>query len=275
MVTPDVTNFCNRLSVWPDCSARLPVWFDGRGWLFPAALIAISIIALIWPSIAKRFSFQWPLRRKGQAEPATNRERAALVSSISLTQGLYVAEILLSLDRLASDRRTEISIRLYNATSKTVLIENIVGTVSVGIRQLPPPILVSPADRRIPPFREPYYVVLHQAVPRTDADFVLKLIEDGLPVSFYFDDLNISIRDEADGSPVERLKLWDGLTIERGIHCSRHVNLSGSVTAHRDLLAESPYLGSSHGTGRLVEAPPSRASTSSPTVAAMSSHPRD
>jgi hypothetical protein len=224
------TTFCDWLSTWPNCSARLlPGWYEW-GWLFPAALIAIALIAFIWPSITKRFSFQWPLRRKGEAEPATNRERATLMPSMSLNQGLYVAEIMLSLDRLSSDRHTEISIRLYNATGRTVLIDSIVGTVSFGIEKLPPPTLASPADGRIPPFREPYYVVLDQTMSCTDADLVLRRIEDGETVEFYFDDLNISIREEAPDSRVERLKMWDGLKIERGIHCGRHVNLSGPVT---------------------------------------------
>jgi hypothetical protein len=45
------------------------------------------------------------------------------------------------------------------------------------------------------------------------------------------------------------------------------------VGAHRDLLAEFPYLGPPHGGRRLVEAPTSRASTWPSTVAAISSKP--
>jgi hypothetical protein len=47
------------------------------------------------------------------------------------------------------------------------------------------------------------------------------------------------------------------------------------VEAHRDLLAEFPYLGPPHSTRRLVEAPTSRASTSPPMVASISFNPRD
>ena len=51
--------------------------------------------------------------------------------------------------------------------------------------------------------------------------------------------------------------------------------IEDKVEAHRDLLAEFPYLGPPHSARRLVEAPTSRASTSPPTVAAISSNPRD
>jgi hypothetical protein len=47
------------------------------------------------------------------------------------------------------------------------------------------------------------------------------------------------------------------------------------VGPHIDLLAEFPYLGPPHSARRLVEAPTSRASTSPPTAAAISSNPRD
>jgi hypothetical protein len=49
------------------------------------------------------------------------------------------------------------------------------------------------------------------------------------------------------------------------------------VEAHRDLLAEFPYLGPPHSARRLVDAPtsPSRASTSPSTVGAISFNPRD
>jgi hypothetical protein len=46
------------------------------------------------------------------------------------------------------------------------------------------------------------------------------------------------------------------------------------VKAHRDLLAEFPYLGPPHSARRFVEAPTSRASTSPSMVAAISSNPR-
>jgi hypothetical protein len=50
--------------------------------------------------------------------------------------------------------------------------------------------------------------------------------------------------------------------------------IEDKVEAHRDLLAEFPYLGPPHSARRLVEAPTSRASTSLSTVAAISSNPR-
>src|ERR1700693_1423725 len=53
--------------------------------------------------------------------------------------------------------------------------------------------------------------------------------------------------------------------------------IEDKVEAHRDLLAEFPYLGPPHSARRLVEAPtsPSRASTSPSTVGAISFNPRD
>jgi hypothetical protein len=51
--------------------------------------------------------------------------------------------------------------------------------------------------------------------------------------------------------------------------------IEDKVAAHRDLLAEFPYLGPPHSARRLVEAPASRASSSPSTVAAISSNPRD
>jgi hypothetical protein len=47
------------------------------------------------------------------------------------------------------------------------------------------------------------------------------------------------------------------------------------VRAHSDLLAEFPYLGPPHNVRPFVEAPASRATASLPTVAAISSNPRD
>jgi hypothetical protein len=47
------------------------------------------------------------------------------------------------------------------------------------------------------------------------------------------------------------------------------------IEAHRDLLAEFPYLGPPHSARRLVQAPTSRASTSPSTVDTIGSNPRD
>jgi len=51
--------------------------------------------------------------------------------------------------------------------------------------------------------------------------------------------------------------------------------IEDKVEAHRDLLAEFPYLGPPHSARRRVEAPTSQASTLPSTVAAISSNPRD
>jgi hypothetical protein len=81
------------------------------------------------------------------------------IEPISVSQGLYVAEVRLSVDRLKDYRRSEVSIRIYNATGRTLTIERVTGIIRFGdgvIPTMPPPTFAGPTDRRIPPFQELY-----------------------------------------------------------------------------------------------------------------------
>ena len=150
-------------------------------------------------------------------------------TQMSLSDGLYVGEMLMSIDKLQSDRHSEIAIRLFNGTGRVVAIEalsGLIGEIRLDDRwTLPPPTISPSTNKLLFPFRE-LLIYLSQRVPPNDADKILQMIEEGRQVLLYFDRLTINVREHEKQTALERLKLWDGMTIKRGINYGRLVSFS-------------------------------------------------
>jgi hypothetical protein len=152
--------------------------------------------------------------------------------SISISAGIYVAEMLMSLDKLQSDRYSEIIIRLFNGTGQIIAIEALGGltgeirfqAANGTNRTLPSPTINPSTNKLLFPFKESF-IFLSQRVPPDDADEILRTIDEGKRVLLYFDKLTIEVRYEKQ-TTLEKLKLLDGITIMRGINYGRIVALS-------------------------------------------------
>jgi hypothetical protein len=146
------------------------------------------------------------------------------ISQVSLSEGLYVGEMRMSIDTLKADRYSEISIRVFNGTGRNIAIYGVGGALKFENVRLPSPSVTSNTAKTIFPLRE-WIIVLHQRVPADVADKMLSLLDENRALQILFGDLELAVRDENAKNPAERLKLWDGITIQRGINVGRIIFL--------------------------------------------------
>jgi hypothetical protein len=151
------------------------------------------------------------------------------ISQVSLSEGLYVGEMSMSIDTLKTDRYSEISIRVFNGTGRNITIYGLGGNLKfrpspdTDVKHrgtLPQPSITSNTARTAFPYRE-WIICLHQRVPADQADNMLRLIDENKTLHIVLDQLELTVRDERGQTPAERLKLWDGMTIQQGINVGR------------------------------------------------------
>lgn len=198
--------------------------------LYLAALAALLIgISLLLSFVQRRK----PLSATHQNKPPR-----------PISKSVYVANIVMSLDKLEKDRYAEFCITVFNGSERIVSIEPLTGqTGHVSFRaafgakpdergDLPPPSITSATNKIMHPYRETH-IILAQGVPANDADKILRMLASNeeqndrnnavqpKQIEFRFDKLRINIKGDESGSPLERLELWDGMTIKRGINYGR------------------------------------------------------
>jgi hypothetical protein len=160
------------------------------------------------------------------------RHLATTVKHPSLSVGLSVSDVRISLQDLEKERFSEISMRVFNGAGRTVEFTGLSGKISfsgAGFESgsLPSPTLRHDTARVVLPLKE-WFLILDQRVPSTEADKMIKILEANVPLLLDLSglDLMVSARDLA--AP-ERLPLWDGVTYTREAGYGRLVRVTGHV----------------------------------------------
>jgi hypothetical protein len=173
----------------------------------------------------------------------------AMLGSPTLTQlppalatGLYVSDIRFNVDDLEKNRRGELTMRVFNGTGRTVEFSSLSGRMTFTAPNsadpqrkgtLPSPALRYDVAKVADPFQE-WLLILEQHVPSQEADKLIAMLQDDVPIHFGLENLNISVFAQNDPKKVERLPLWYGVAIHRGFTFGRIingvVNIGGTTT---------------------------------------------
>ena len=160
----------------------------------------------------------------------------------ALATGLYVSDIRFNVDDLEKNRRGELTMRVFNGTGRTVEFSSLSGRMTFTAPNsadpqrkgtLPSPALRYDVAKVADPFQE-WLLILEQHVPSQEADKLIAMLQDDVPIHFGLENLNISVFAQNDPKKVERLQLWYGVAIHRGFTFGRIingvVNIGGTTT---------------------------------------------
>lgn len=152
--------------------------------------------------------------------------------------GVYIGQITIGIDKLASDLFLEIGMTAYNGTTKFVSLSGIQGCVVYEGKRLPEPKLILDANRtpfqNLPAAKE-FLIILEQRVPKDIAEGIMqKLNEKNEKQRVLFDlsKLDIFAFFPPNMQSTTRLPIWNGLTIdiEGKFPCSRRaIFLSANI----------------------------------------------
>jgi hypothetical protein len=159
--------------------------------------------------------------------------RIANSQSPTLTAGLYVGEIRISLEKIADDRHSEITIRVFNGTGKTVQFARLSGQIkftapgSAHSGVLPSPTIRADMSNTVQPLVE-WLMILDQRVPSEEAAKLSDILNDNRVIHFDLSGLKIEV--SAEGvKGVQSLNLWYGLTARTGVAWGRIVALAAHL----------------------------------------------
>jgi hypothetical protein len=159
-----------------------------------------------------------------------------------LAQSLYVSDIRLTFDKLKKDRRSELTMSVFNGSGRVVEIGNVSGQITfnspnntypnrMGVLQTP---ALHPDVKRTAVQLEEWRLIFAQHVPSTEADKLLAMIKSNAPIHFDLSGLKIEVFPQEDRSKIERLPLWDGVSSERGREFGRIAATAGHASSKPD-----------------------------------------
>lgn len=94
--------------------------------------------------------------------------------------------------------------------------------------ELPTPTLRAEVARSVAQLQE-WHLILDQRVPAMDADKILAMLKDDIPVSFDLSGLNVGVADRNKPKEIERLPTWHGFTCRRGFGFDRINSAPGNA----------------------------------------------
>lgn len=156
--------------------------------------------------------------------------------------GLYVGMVIVSANRLKSEKTLEIAIRAFNGTGQSLRIIHINGRIRAGTGnlrdqiELPKPNwLHSVTHQPVAPNAE-FMVALDQPLNTEATDHYLEALANGKTVSLDLRQLHIVAEVEAIPGTQGRLPLWDGVNLNRrdDIFTNRNTILSVGVAVETD-----------------------------------------
>lgn len=227
---------------------RLPAvaaWVLSTPWWVPAALATVLtsfLIWLSWPSAPQVTQPHNQTSEPSDADRGQPQTRSIEPSSpritISLRKGLYVGEIRIGLDHLADDRHSEITLRVFNGTGRTVMLHGLCGKISFATPnnqdprfcgELPEPAVRNDTSRLAEPLEE-WFLILEQKVPAKEADKLLAMINDNMKILFSFAQFDIEVCDATKVDHIEKLDMGGGVSYDRTYGYGKIVNLSVKET---------------------------------------------
>lgn len=155
----------------------------------------------------------------------------------SLAAGLYVGEIRVTLDDLEKNRRSEVTIRVFNGTGRAIEFEKLTGNIKFAAPNdndptrkgtLPTPALRHDVAKVVYPLQE-WFFILEQHVPASEADKLVAMRQADIPIHFDLTGLAMHVFVQGKPKDVERLSLWDGISCKGGIQLGRIINASVQI----------------------------------------------
>jgi hypothetical protein len=197
-----------------------------------------------WAGVAFAFLVSWlviafgifligtgVLRWRGGTAPTTEPKTPPKPSP--LEGGLYVADMRLTFHTL-SDRHCEITMRVFNGTGRTVEFFGLSGhikfnapnnTDSSRMGDLPTPSTRADMAKTIAPFQE-WLLILEQRIPAPEADKLLAMLAENIPIHFDLHELTIEVRAQDDQQQSVHLPIWGGVSYSHGNGFGQIVYLS-------------------------------------------------
>ncbi len=163
-----------------------------------------------------------------------------------ISAALYVSDIRLTFDALEKERHSELTMRVFNGTGRVIDFANLSGHIKFNapnntdparMGELPTPTLRADVARSIVQLQE-WHLTLDQRVPAVEADKILAMLKDDVPVSFDLSGLNIGVADHDRPQEIERLPTWHGVRCQRGIRFDRIINAAGNVKGKAALVMD-------------------------------------
>ncbi len=156
------------------------------------------------------------------AEPIVQGNQ--LATPPSLQKGLYVCDIRFTFADLQSDRHSELTMRVFNASGRVVAISGLSGHIKFNAPNnvdpsrmgvLPTPAMHPDTERTVTQLRE-WLLILTQRVPAAEADKLVEMLEADVPILFDLSELIIEVSAQDGASKAERLPIWSGVSYSRG-----------------------------------------------------------
>ncbi|WP_271612420.1 hypothetical protein, partial [Bradyrhizobium sp. CCBAU 21362] len=207
--------------------ATIPVGFLGT-------FIALSVCVFL-VGLGRHF---WSSSQRHSAEPAANPNGGTdAFGGITLTQSppslensVHVSNMRMTIDTIAVDRASELSMSVFNGSGRVIEFGRATGRITYRVKNgdqftsegaLPTP-SVDPNSARTAVQNEECYLILRQPVPQEIAAALRVRAE----TMIYFDltELQVEVCPKADPEAKEKLKLWDGITVSRGYMFGRIKN---------------------------------------------------
>ncbi len=221
-------------------SNSFPQGFQTAGLILGITIALFGFVAAIWhfweSKFTSRYVLRWPITRKKTS--GTIDHPTVSSSPPTLATGLYVCDMRFSLTEL-SDRHSELTMRVFNGTGRTVEFSGrLSGCIKFNapnnsdhssIGNLPTPSMRSDTERTAGQLKE-WLLVLAQKVPAPEADRLLAMLEDDIPIHFDLSELMIEICAQDDRQNVARLPIWSGVSYNRGAGFGQIITASIRIT---------------------------------------------
>lgn len=197
---------------WTGVAEGLP-W-----WVLPGLLFFVGAALALWVN-----------------ELLPKKEKPTKTTNV-IVAGLHVCEMRFTFADLKKDRHSEWTMRVFNGTGSVVEFSNLLGQVKFNapnntnpdcMGTLPTPVLRPDITRTISQLQE-CVVILTQRVPANEADKLLTMLADDIPIHFDLRNLTIEVVGQHDRNRAERLPIWDGVCYSRGNGFDRMIYLQAA-----------------------------------------------
>lgn len=216
------TWFWNQLG-W----AAIPVGFIGTFFVLSVCVFLVGVGRHFWSS-PQRHSAESASKPNGATD--TFGEIRLTQSPPSLENSVHVSDMRMTIDTIANDRASELTMSVFNGSGRVIEFGRATGRITYRVKNgdqftsegaLPTP-SIDPNSARTAVQNEECYLILRQPIPQEVAA-ALRVRADTV---IYFDltELKVEVCTKANPEASENLKLWDGITVSRGYMFGRIKN---------------------------------------------------
>jgi hypothetical protein len=157
----------------------------------------------------------------------TSTKTAAM--EVSLANALYVGEIRISVEHIAKEHHSEISLRVFNGSGKPISLVSVSGQISFsgsgGAGKLPAPTVRPDSAKSAEPYQE-WFLILNQRIPSEEATKLVATLENAGTIQFDAREINIEV---SDGTDKSSLTMWGVAANRTAVSYGRIVYVTGNI----------------------------------------------